>query len=331
MDIKISIIMPVYNVEKFLKKSIQSVINQTFKEFELILIDDGSKDKSGDICDYYSKLDNRIVVKHTTNKGVSAARNLGLDIARGNYIGFVDSDDIIEKQMFEILYNEIITGKYDIVKCDVKEIKYLSEEYIDYDNNYIQTYDSREIKGNEDIFVLFLKCELSACCYDKLFKKEIIGEKRFKNITVNEDLDFLLQVMPYLNNIKLIYYPFYKYVRRENSITTSFYSQEKLKTIDIHKDILKYCKNNYPQYIDCALNQYYGEIMLVMHYICYKSKDKELFDVYIRLAKELRKNIISIIFNNYITIKNKIILLIMSSNRKIYMNFISIINNLNNK
>ena len=101
----ISIIVPVYNVEPYLNKCLDSIVNQTYKKLEIILIDDGSTDNSGLICDEYASKDNRIIVVHQKNKGLSAARNVGLNIAKGDYIAFVDSDDFIEKDMYFTMYN----------------------------------------------------------------------------------------------------------------------------------------------------------------------------------------------------------------------------------
>ena len=103
----ISIIVPVYNVEKYVEKCINSIINQTYKNLQIILVDDGSKDNSGKICDEFKLKDNRIEVIHKNNGGLSDARNAGLKLAKGDYIGFVDSDDYIEADMYETLYNLI--------------------------------------------------------------------------------------------------------------------------------------------------------------------------------------------------------------------------------
>ena len=97
----ISIIVPVYNIEEYLPRCIESILNQTYNNLELILVDDGSKDKSGEICDAYAKKDNRVVVLHKENGGSSSARNAGIAIAKGEYLGFVDSDDYIEPDMYE--------------------------------------------------------------------------------------------------------------------------------------------------------------------------------------------------------------------------------------
>lgn len=328
MNIKISVIIPVYNVEKFLSKTIESILNQTFKNFELILIDDGSTDKSGQICDYYENKDERVIVKHTYNKGVSSARNLGLDISKGDYISFVDSDDLIEKQMLEVLYNEIKQGDCQIVKCDFCEIGYLSKEYIENGKKYVSEYNSKVIQGNKEIFHLFLTNELGASCCDKLFKRQLFDSERFKNIIVNEDISLLLQIIPQLNNIKIIDYPFYKYVRRKNSTTTSSFSEQKIQTLEVHKDIVEFCKVNYPEYLKIAKKKYYGAVMLVLYSICYKGdKAKNNFsDKYNEIIKEVRKDIISILFNYKINIKDKIILLIMCISKKTYIKFINILN-----
>ena len=127
---KISVIVPVYNVEKYLRKCIESILNQTFREFELILVDDGSTDSSGKICDEYALKDSRIKVIHKENGGASSARNAGLDVAKGEYIGFVDSDDWIEMDMYGELYRLIKENNTDISVCginNIKDIKYKNE------------------------------------------------------------------------------------------------------------------------------------------------------------------------------------------------------------
>ena len=114
VELAISIIVPVYNVEKYLNRCLDSILNQTFTDFELILIDDGSTDSSGAICDEFSLLDQRVVVRHKENGGICSARNLGLDISQGDYIGFCDSDDLINKYMA----GSII--RYELAKNNLK-------------------------------------------------------------------------------------------------------------------------------------------------------------------------------------------------------------------
>lgn len=118
---EISVIVPVYNVEKYLRQCIESIKMQTFENWELILVDDGSLDNSGSICDEYAQSDNRIKVVHKENGGVSTARNFGLAIAAGKYISFIDSDDYIVPKFFEIMLEKLLTYKADIVRCGFYE------------------------------------------------------------------------------------------------------------------------------------------------------------------------------------------------------------------
>ena len=115
---KISVVVPVYNVEKYLRKCIDSIINQTYKNLEIILVDDGSPDKCGEICDEYAKKDNRVKVIHKKNAGVSSARNDGIDNATGEYIIFVDSDDWLEDNAIEIMVDKLNEYDYDCVFCN---------------------------------------------------------------------------------------------------------------------------------------------------------------------------------------------------------------------
>ena len=147
----ISIIIPVYNVEKYLAKCLDSVLNQTYKNLEIILVDDGSKDNSGAICDEYAKRDNRIIVVHQKNSGVSKARNLGMSMATGDYIGFIDSDDTIEANMYEVLLKNAIESGAEISYCGLKQIQL--DGKIDYSNN---TLEKRVVKKEEAIKDIFL-------------------------------------------------------------------------------------------------------------------------------------------------------------------------------
>lgn len=132
-DKLISIIIPVYNVQNYLRECIDSVIAQTYKNLEIILVDDGSPDKSGEICDEYSKKDARIKVIHKENGGLSDARNVALDIAKGEYIGFIDSDDYVEKDMFETLHTLAVEHNAEI--SSISFYKTLENEVIDVRNS----------------------------------------------------------------------------------------------------------------------------------------------------------------------------------------------------
>lgn len=184
---ELSIIVPVYKVEKYLPRCIDSILAQTFGDFELILIDDGSPDGCGRICDEYAQKDKRIVAIHQKNMGVSAARNAGLDIAHGRYIGFVDSDDWIEPQMYEVMMDAIRENGADMAVCGVR--------YADEDGKF--TRADRLSEGVytragllEDVFAMPNK--LGGGCCNKVFDASKIASVRFKvGMTIAEDALYL--------------------------------------------------------------------------------------------------------------------------------------------
>lgn len=185
---ELSIIVPVYKVEPYLPKCIDSILAQTFTDFELILIDDGSPDRCGQICDEYAAKDDRIIVIHQENKGVSAARNAGLDIAKGTYIGFVDSDDWIEPEMYHTLVTVAEDEGSKLVAC-----AYCLDDSLPEDNLTVSSVTCRFEGGKDLLMDLFSKpSEFMGTCCTKLFSKDMIGSYRFKeNMIVWEDLVFL--------------------------------------------------------------------------------------------------------------------------------------------
>lgn len=224
---KISIIVPVYNVEKYIDNCINSILNQRFKNFELLLIDDGSTDKSGEICDIYSQNDTRIKVFHQVNKGPSATRNLGISLSKGEYIGFVDSDDTINKEMYEEMYNLAIDNNYDMVACGYKEVNYENEseyEFIRPLNGYYEL-----VGDNIKIVLESLLCKNQILGYpslcNKLYRKDIIIKNNIsikENIKIAEDLCFNIQILDKANKIGSVNKVLYEYRRINiNSIMNS--------------------------------------------------------------------------------------------------------------
>ena len=224
----ISVIVPVYNVEKYLRNCLDTIINQTYKDLEIILVDDGSKDSSGLICDEYAKRDSRIKVIHKENGGLSSARNTGLEIAKGDYIAFIDSDDVIEIDMYEKLLNSLETFNSDVSMCGCK--------IVDENNNILyqdvlenDIYDINDILEN---IVLTLKTS----AWNKLFKKEIINGIRFPDGRVHgEDLIFILKILNKNIKFSLIEDTCYHYIKHTNSITTGKFSKRSFDEV--------YCKD----------------------------------------------------------------------------------------
>lgn len=165
---KISVIVPVYNVEPYIRQSLDSIVNQTYKNLEIILTDDGSPDNCGKICDEYALKDNRIKVLHIKNSGPAVARNAGLDIATGDFIGFIDPDDYFELDMYETLYNAITKTNAGLVVCNW---------YKGTENNWTKNTDfpNKEILTSNEAFECFYN---HMYVWNKLYRKEVVGNLR---------------------------------------------------------------------------------------------------------------------------------------------------------
>ena len=177
----ITVICPAYNVEKYIKKCVDSIQNQTYKNLEILLIDDGSTDTTGRICDEFARNDKRIRVFHKENGGLSSARNLGLDNAHGEYLAFVDSDDYIDSEMYETLLKILVREDADFVGCSF---------FDDYGTRKVQNGGMKTTSTwqGEDIFLH--RTELRFLAWNKLYKRSLVGEQRFVLGQVYEDVHF---------------------------------------------------------------------------------------------------------------------------------------------
>ncbi len=206
----ISIIIPVYNTESYLRKCLDSIVNQTYRELEIIIIDDGSTDGSGEICDEYKMSDSRIRVFHTENRGLSCARNLGLDEAKGEWIGFVDSDDWIETDMYEALLNRAVETEADVVECGV------IQEY----PNRVETWKrEKRLMKHADAFKALLCEDLSDAVWNKLYRSDCFKDIRFPGERVYEEIATTYRVFDAVDSISTIEANEYHYRQRERSLT----------------------------------------------------------------------------------------------------------------
>lgn len=206
---KISVIVPVYKAEQYLKRCVDSILNQTFTDFELILVDDGSPDQSGTICNEYAFKDKRVKVIHKENGGVSSARQVGLDAAQGDYVIHADPDDWVEPQMLNDLYGKAMEDKADMVYCDF---------YYDYNNGkceYVQQQINEEETLNADTLIKnILEGKIHGSCWNKLIRKKVIDESeaRFPDRIVRwEDMWFNLLVLRHCNSISYLNRAYYHY------------------------------------------------------------------------------------------------------------------------
>jgi GT2 family glycosyltransferase len=221
----ISVIVPVYKVEEHLPKCMDSILNQSYIHLDIILVDDGSPDNCGIICDDYARKDKRVSVIHQKNTGLSGARNSGLEIAKGEYICFVDSDDWIENNMLLTLLNFAINNKLDVVECG-------SIQSIDYrTNEKIRDFISGQIETPEEALARIIKNQ-SFSVWRRIYHKEIIGNLKFIPNKISEDVFFTIDILKKIDRHGYIETPLYIYNVENISIVRSPYNQKKLDSID---------------------------------------------------------------------------------------------------
>lgn len=260
---RISIVVPVYNVEKYISKCIESIIEQTYTNLEIILVDDGSTDISGKICDEYAIQDDRIKVIHKKNGGISDARNAGIIISNGKYIAFVDSDDYIDRCFIEKLYNACIDFNCDISICEFTRVKgnnALVEN--DYETYTAQLYDKKqECKKMNSV--------VSIVVWNKLYRKDLFDDIKFPVGRGNEDLATSYKLMYKANKVIIINSKLYYYRMRENSITRMEYSIHNLdELLAIEERNEFYLENKDEDLYKSSLGAYLER--LASHYYCAK-------------------------------------------------------------
>lgn len=209
----ISIIVPVYNVQQYLARCLDSIIDQTYTNLEIIVVDDGSTDDSGKICDQYAEKDNRIQVLHCPYGGVSIARNRGIKAAKGSYLGFIDSDDWIEPNFYECLYNSLTNAHADIAFCSVFRHK-KGECFAKYKSGKVVCWNRKE-----SLIHLLKAKRLRDHVWNKLYKKALFDGISFPPDKLYEDVLTLYKVFLKVNKAVYIQKPLYHYIYREGSIS----------------------------------------------------------------------------------------------------------------
>ena len=313
---KISVIVPVYNIEEYLERTLESLVNQTYKNLEIILINDGSTDSSKEICDKYKKKDKRVVVIHKDNEGVSIARNKGLELATGDFIGFVDSDDVISLDMYEILYKNIINTSADISVCNFKTFsKDIDFEY----NKNIKIFKKKE--ALEDIISDGI---ITNFLWNKLFKKDIFNNIKFPEKKIYEDLYVMPKLIEKIEILCFDYSKLYGYFKRENSYVNT-YNKEK------NKNYLEFCDGCYKylskyKYLNNYLENYRCFYIYSAFLQCSKSKcidiiNSNYMNEYYKIFKKNFKYL-----NNKVSLKRKVLFYILYINKNIFYKIVSLLN-----
>ena len=275
----ISVVVPVYNVEKYLSRCVESLISQTYENLEIILVDDGAKDNSGRICDEYVKKDNRIKVIHQENKGLSGARNTGIENAHGEYIAFVDSDDYVSEQIYEKLLNYMEKSNADIVMCGYE--RFSGEYWSGKQQKEAELIELSTEQALENIYSM--DGETYTVAWNKLYKKAVIDDIRYPLRRLNEDE---YTTYKYIANAKKIVYTkevLYYYFYNDNSITTK---QNYVFNTDIYaalEERVQYLnKRGYTKFEPMTQRQYLDRIIIRNKNLWNKDKEgtRKLYGMY---------------------------------------------------
>lgn len=313
--IKISIIVPVYNVERYLEKCIYSIINQTYTNIEIILVNDGSIDNSLKICNKYKEYDSRIIVIDKPNGGLSDARNVGINRASGDYIMFVDSDDWIDLNIVEKLYNLVCENDACIAQCDFVDVYDDSEISLKSEHKNITMMNSNEVLRN-----IYKENGIkNIVVWNKIYKKELFDNIRFPKGKIHEDEFITYKILDRCSKIVDTNEVMYYYRKRPGSITNSNFNIKKLDSIDAIKERVDYFDNkNYRELKLMAQNQL--QFILRSFYLEVYKTDIANKQIYLnRILKDVKENYIRFIFNKYIGLKSKIIITIMILNKQLFI------------
>lgn len=302
----VSIVVPIYNVEQYLARCINSIINQTYRNLEIILVDDGSPDLSGKICDEFAEIDSRIKVIHKQNGGASSARNTGIDVSSGVYICFIDSDDYIKETYVEKLYDAITSTSSDIAVCNhYRQTK---------DNLYMKLPYSDMVKTDRDSdFFYYLCIDFNACVpWNKLFKASIIKDNSIRflhGIFPGEDNIFCMEYASKAHCATYISDFLYFYVDSDTSICKksemiSFYDNYKLQ-IPIYRNLMSYSPNiNFK--VCCKIR-----LFIISCCLLYDNKKYNLKNDVSSYKKNIRQNLFTFISYKFMSVKHKFRTLLM--------------------
>ncbi len=298
-DPLISIVVPVYNVEKYVGACIDSILNQTYKNVEIILVDDGSTDSSGKICDDYALRYSNIKVVHQQNGGLSAARNSGIDIMVGEYVSFVDSDDLICEEYIITLYNLLVNTSADISTSSLRS-------FVD-DENIPKKKSLSPIKifedGNEAVkSMLYQQRNIDNSACGKLFKTRLFENYRFPLGLLYEDLATIPYVILNAKRVVVASTPMYFYRKRSTSILGHF-SLRRYDVLDVVDDLVKYMEQQYPSIVDAARSRKFSANMNILYLMRGNGiRDEKIIARCWENIKQLR---IKMILNPHVRIKNK--------------------------
>mgnify|MGYP003293215570 CR=1 FL=1 len=307
---RISVVVPVYNVEKYLFKCVNSILQQTYKDLEIILVDDGSTDESGIICDELATMDNRIIVIHQTNQGLSAARNTGIENSHGEFIGFVDGDDFIEPTMYEVMARHAIDDCVDMCVVGINDV-YEGSIPIKVD---VKEYIFTCVEAYKEIMIGSI-VPVAVC--PKIFKRELFDNVRFTVGKYYEDVFFLSEMMPLVKLTWATTERLYNYVHRSESITTQSFNKKHLDIIDAYQKNYDVIMDLYPSLEREAMFRCYWSYFNVLDRLL-SSDSYKSYPEYYDVVNYLKKNAINIAGTEYFSSSRRVSALLLKINVNFY-------------
>lgn len=311
----ISVIIPIYKVEDLLERCVNSVINQTYDNLQIILVDDGSPDNCPKLCDDFAKKDSRIFVIHKENGGLSDARNYGIEKAKGKYITFIDSDDYIDDRMIEILYSNLIEKNADISICKFEKV-YNDSKIVKSKLNNVEVM-TRE----ETIYNLIIDKKFNNYAWNKLYKTEFFKNIKYPVGKKMEDIGTTYKILELVNSVVYTDYVGYYYYQRESSILGNLKEDLIYDYIDMMDEWTNHLYSNY-NHLKFEIDKMYFSTIIHFHILCIKNNNKELYDnlkmkkQYLLLKKIVKENNILKLIKG-LTVKRKIMVLFLLINRNL--------------
>ena len=315
----ISVIVPVYKAEAYLERCVNSIINQTYKNLEIFLVDDGSPDNCGQICDEYAKADSRIRVIHKQNGGQSSARNAALDVMTGDYVGFVDSDDWIEPSMYERLMSLVQEFGAEISVCGV-QCDWSNGKTVFYNDEYPACQEVEHWNKIDALRELTLSKKITNAPWNKLFESRIFDGIRMREGWVYEDFEIMPKCVERADNIVYDPTPLYHYIMTDESTTRGTFQKRRFVEADVSREIVEHYKKNYPELTGYVIARHVEICLVLIHA---SAKAKEFADLRKELINEV-KRIKASVFFNFLNKKTKIKYLLFKLNVKLYMCFMEL-------
>ncbi len=308
MNELISVVIPVYNVENYLRRCIKSVLRQSYDKIEIILVDDGSTDNSGKICDEFEKIDSRIKVYHKTNGGLSDARNYGLKYVEGSWITFIDSDDYIDKKYIEKLYSIAVNNNAEISICDPVHVFGESQAEFE-DSKMVRIYDRIEA-----IKTMWYQTSFLPSAWAKLYHKSVFGNICFTEGVIFEDIDIMHEVLYKANRIAYTKGKYYAYIHRENSITTKKFAKRDLYILEVCNKIRKFAKKYNKDLINAS--KAYSVVGNMRVFINAPQTDEEYLEAIDGAEKYIKRNGLSVLKDKEVRKKTKAGILLFFINKR---------------